>query len=285
MSEENKFKVELSVPGVSELGEVTAKSVALAKDFLDALIMPSARELGLFAQDKIRNWRFNNQIKMLVKTRDYCISHNIQPKTISPKLLVPLLEQASLEDDQYLQDKWANLLGNLVDSEQNIENHVFPYLLGQISRTEFEHLEEFVNNYDNKYFMYQKNERLEGLLGYIKSLEDNLILNQGKVLDETIKLSLEKIEMQKRRMAKLEKQQFQSEQMSVDNLLEFEIQNLVRLGIIKEVTKASSDAKPFRQSAIDKALNKFPGIEIKNTTTINLTELGFLLIKATRKKE
>ena len=34
--------------------------------------------------------------------------------------------------------EWAILLGNMVDSEQNIENHVFPYILSQISSNEFE---------------------------------------------------------------------------------------------------------------------------------------------------
>lgn len=64
---------------------------------------------------------------------------------ISPKLLTPLLEYASLEDNEKLQDKWATLLANMVDSDQNVENHVFPYLLSQVSIQEFELLEKTLN--------------------------------------------------------------------------------------------------------------------------------------------
>ena len=62
---------------------------------------------------------------------------NIPTKIISLKLLCPLLDYSALEEDEVLQDKWATLLGNMVDSEQNIENHVFPYILSQISKQNF----------------------------------------------------------------------------------------------------------------------------------------------------
>lgn len=117
------------------------KGIDLAKDFLDKLIIPSVEETGLLLRDKVTLWKFKNQVRTLNKAKEYCEKHNINPKTISLKLLCPLLDYSALEESEELQDKWAILLTNLVDSEQNIENHVFPYILSQISTNEFSIME------------------------------------------------------------------------------------------------------------------------------------------------
>lgn len=121
---------------------VVEKGIDLAKDFLGKLISPSVEETGLLIKDQISSWRFKNQIKVLNKAKDYCEKHNISPKQVSFKLICPLLEYASLEEEEILQDKWSILISNLVDSEQNIENHVFPYILSQLSLNEYEALEK-----------------------------------------------------------------------------------------------------------------------------------------------
>ena len=134
MAKKTNIPVSINIP-------VLEKSVEIAKDFIDKMISPSVEEVGLLFKDKVNIWRFKNHVKSINKTKDYCVKHNISPKVISLKLLYPLLEFASLEEDEELQDKWAILLGNMVDSEQNIQNHVFPYLLSQISKNEFEIVE------------------------------------------------------------------------------------------------------------------------------------------------
>jgi|SRR5690554_105733 len=125
------------------------KGVDLAKDFLDKLIAPAIQETGLLISDQISKFRFNNQLKMLTKSREKCIKAGIDPKTISFKILCPLLEGASFEEDEEMTEVWSSLLSNLVDSEQNIENHIFPYLLGQISKQEWIVLNE-------SYFEYKE---------------------------------------------------------------------------------------------------------------------------------
>ena len=113
------------------------KGIDLAKDFLEKLIIPTVEETGLLLKDKVTMWRFNNQVKMLIKAKESCEKYGIKPKTVSLKILCPLLDYSGLEENEILQDKWANLLTNMVDSTQNIENHVFPYLLSQVSVDEF----------------------------------------------------------------------------------------------------------------------------------------------------
>ena len=102
------------------------KGIDVVKDFVDKLITPPVEEFGLLLKDKVKSWRFSNQVNILLKAKKICEDKNINIKSISLKLLCPLLENASLEENDELQDKWAILLSNLVDSEQNIQNHVLP---------------------------------------------------------------------------------------------------------------------------------------------------------------
>jgi hypothetical protein len=118
------------------------KGLDLAKDFLGKLISPTIEEVGLLISDNIKFYRFKNQVNILLKARQYVSDKNISLKEIPIKILVPLLENASLEDNDDLQDKWAKMLTNMINSESNFQNQIFPYLLSQISLEEFESLKD-----------------------------------------------------------------------------------------------------------------------------------------------
>ena len=132
MNDESKeTKIDVSSTAVE-------KGIDIAKDFADKLVLPPIEELGLLVRDQISYWRFSNQVKILNKAKSIREKNNVSVKSIPPKLLCPYLDNASLEDDDDLQDKWATLLVNMVDSKQNIQNHVFPYILSQLSKDEFD---------------------------------------------------------------------------------------------------------------------------------------------------
>jgi len=123
------------------------KGLDLFKEVLGKVVIPPAEELGLLLKDQINYFRTRTAVSIWIKWNNYCEQHHITQKDVPLKLLVPILDNASLEEDEYLQNKWAVLLGNLVDSEQNIEGRVFPYLLSQISNNEFSYMQEFVNQH------------------------------------------------------------------------------------------------------------------------------------------
>ena len=118
------------------------KGLELAKDFLGKLIFPTIEEVGLLISDNIKFYRFKNQVRILLKAREYVEQKNIQITEIPIKILVPLLENASLEVNEDLQDKWAKMITNMANSEENFQNQIFPYLLSQISIQEFDELKE-----------------------------------------------------------------------------------------------------------------------------------------------
>lgn len=73
---------------------------------------------------------------MLSQAQQIAKDNNINLKQISLKILVPLLEFSSLEDDETLQDKWTNLFVNYIDSNEKYESTIFPFILNQLSSKE-----------------------------------------------------------------------------------------------------------------------------------------------------
>jgi hypothetical protein len=186
------------------------KGLELAKDFLGKLISPTIEEVGLLISDNTKFLRFKNQVKILLKAKEYVEKNNISLKEIPIKILVPLLEKASLEDDKKLQDKWSNMLVNMVDSETNFQNQIFPHILSQLSLGEYDTLKDILQKEKE---LAEKHEALATMR----------ILNDDKYFlkPETKKLKIE--------IDKIEQDGFW---LSIE---EFEVANIARLGLIRQL--------------------------------------------------
>lgn len=183
------------------------KGLELAKEFLGKLMGPSIDEMGLLISDNIKFYRFKNQIRILNKAQRYIEKKGIDSQEIPIKILVPLLENASLEEDTELQFKWANMIGNMADSETNIQNNVFPYILGQISNEEYQSLEE----------LYKKEEEHWQIWRTLNDKENKKI----ELTKDDYKLK-----------TKLKSNDDEGFLVSIE---EYELSNLIRLGLIKEL--------------------------------------------------
>ena len=285
------------------------KGIDLAKDFLDKLIIPSVEEAGLLLRDKVTFWKFKNQVRMLNKAKEYCDKHKINPKTISLKLLCPLLDYSALEESEELQDKWAILLTNMVDSKQNIENHVFPYILSQMSTNEFSVLE---NVFDDLVARRRKlNEELEQFKTDLPHIAENL---NKQILDLDRQIEEERARSKThwgREIWQLErkKDEFKNELKALDRkeiiyknwintpqsipseLKDFEISNLIRLGVVRYVQRPYANSQtleiPYeheRESHGTSYANVDLEIEIESEEDHVLTELGELFINACKLK-
>lgn len=288
------------------------KGLEIAKSFVDKLIMPSIEETGLLMKDHITMWRFKNQVKMLNRAKDYCEKHNIQPKKISLKVLTPLLEYSSLEEEEVMQDKWSILLSNLIDSEQNIENHVFPYILSQLSTDEFLPLERVYDNCvsrrlslipELKKFQKERIEKDEQIKKQITSLTKDIEekkLTQGKSWSTEIwELESKKNELE-RELRNLDNEEHKiqylikrDEVVSEDLFQDFEMSNLTRLGLIKEIREfyAESQTLEIPIETDDSYGNSRSyanvdlDIDMDSITEFILTELGELFFKACKEKK
>lgn len=291
---------------------ILEKGLDIAKSFLDKLIMPAIEETGLLLKDQVTMWKFKNQVKMLNKAKLHCEKNNISTKTISLKLLCPLLDYSALEEDEILQDKWAILLSNMVDSDQNIENHVFPYILSQLSSIEFLILEKVfkekvvrVSKITSELFEFKESrprieKELEQSIQEIdKKIQARKVATKKPYDDEIWELQKEKrnIESQqnslKHKEYSLNYQLRKPEIVPENSMKEFELSNVIRLGLVKEEKDFFANSQTL-EIPLDREdgyghsrsyANVDLDIEVESNTEYILTELGELFIGACNEKQ
>lgn len=294
-SDSNQRKIDITSTAVE-------KGIDVAKDFVDKLILPPAEELGLLIKDQISLWRFNNQVRILNKAKLVCEKNNISVKAIPPKLLCPYLEHASLEDDDELQDKWAILLMNMVDSQQNIQNHVFPYILSQLSRDEFKLLESVhiekvrrVTELESDLSVFLSNRpdaetRLKSEISEINQKLQSLFPERKQAYSAQameLRSSVREKERELRSIGykelMLRRQISAPEIIPENNIKEFEIANIIRLGLAKVIYEASAGPHSIEIPIGDRDSSYASvdfDIEIDTDTSTILTELGELFVDA-----
>ncbi len=94
------------------LAPVVKDASKAAFDLIKLVGGPAAEELGLFFRDKVREWRQDNAVRVAIKTQERLAKAGIAPKAIPARLLIPLIDGASTEDDPTLSDMWAGLLAS-----------------------------------------------------------------------------------------------------------------------------------------------------------------------------
>jgi len=124
------------------------KSLDLVKDFLQKLVGPSVDELGLLFSDNVKLWRLKNQIRNLEKVKKIVDEEKINIKQVNLKILIPYMEGVSLEDDDRLQEMWAKLFANYIDTTKNLTINVYPNILKQLSTNEVTILNFMKSNED-----------------------------------------------------------------------------------------------------------------------------------------
>ncbi len=82
---------------------------------------PLEQGMGIF-EDKLKYMRWERQVRLMQRADQLLRDSGLSSPTraIPLKLAVPLLEAASLEDDDYLQDLWARLLVNAANGASGV---------------------------------------------------------------------------------------------------------------------------------------------------------------------
>lgn len=150
------------------------EGINLPKQILDkteklisTIFGPAAKELGEFFADKIRYRRLKNQVTIFSKTAKLLDDNNLHASELKLKTLVPLIEKSSLEDDELLQNKWANLIANMCSTPETgfepklvktlsnlsaLEAQVMDYIYERFLQ---ERITRFEKSKDSKYLKYK----------------------------------------------------------------------------------------------------------------------------------
>jgi hypothetical protein len=127
---EEEQALELAKEGVKNLLEPV-------KDLLQRLLGPAATEIGLSWGDSFRVWRLKRVVRLLEEVRRVASDAGLDLKPVAPRLLFPILETASLQDDEDLHQRWVALLTNAASTE--LGNNMlpcFPDILRQLTSEE-----------------------------------------------------------------------------------------------------------------------------------------------------
>jgi hypothetical protein len=141
-STETSASTSNDILGIRPFGEATntivTKSIEAAENLLTLTCKPALAELGLMIHDKVRAWRLNNVARTLEKAKDKYefVDNQIQLKA-NPKVIINLVDGASIEENDELQDMWAGLFASSCTRNPNDdENLIYITILKQLTLSE-----------------------------------------------------------------------------------------------------------------------------------------------------
>ena len=107
-----------------------------------AIAGPASSELGLMLSDRVKAWRMNNLIRVSEKFDRICDERGLNRydlQSLSIDVGLPMLERASYEDDEELQEMWAKLMVSATSDTDPSEDsrdlyRTWTNILSQMSR-------------------------------------------------------------------------------------------------------------------------------------------------------
>jgi hypothetical protein len=90
----------------------TGAVAGASSEFVKKILGHAADDVWEWGRNKVRAYRAPNVNKVLEDAGKMLEDEGIEPQPVPPKILIPLLEGASLEDDEWMQKRWASLLAN-----------------------------------------------------------------------------------------------------------------------------------------------------------------------------
>lgn len=107
---------------IQEVAKTTGKAIDGAREaggFIAKFIQGSLEAgLGIF-EDKLKYMRWERQLRLMQRAEEFLKLSGMATPTrpVPMKLAIPILQGASLEEDDDLQDRWAALLVNAANAE------------------------------------------------------------------------------------------------------------------------------------------------------------------------
>lgn len=118
---------------------ILKKSTEAAGNFLSSVAGGAIGELNAMWADRVRQKRFERALDRLEGVAKRCEEAGIEsPREVALTVLVPWLENASLEEDPDLHEMWESLLANAADprEERKQTHRSFVRILKQIEAVE-----------------------------------------------------------------------------------------------------------------------------------------------------
>jgi hypothetical protein len=108
---------------LAALGDKVLDKTSVLGNFLHTVIGPGIEHLGGAFNDWARTYRYERALKLADRVEQIHRERHLKGKTvpIAPRLAIPLLDQATLENDETLGEMWAGLIANSTDPNRHVE--------------------------------------------------------------------------------------------------------------------------------------------------------------------
>jgi hypothetical protein len=146
------------------------KGLDLIKDVFESMLKPATDAIGQIIASPLQMIAFNRQINNLKKVEKNIREKGLTTKNINSKVLFPYLQGIALEENEKLQDMYANLITNYIDANKNLTITVYPSILQQLSTHEVVLLEYVLNQ--RGYVMFTGNDDIE-----VKNVSHAMVAN------------------------------------------------------------------------------------------------------------
>lgn len=113
MNPQEEQAVELAKEGVRNL-------LSPVTDVLNKLLGPAASEIGLSWGDSLRVWRLKRAVRLFGDVRRTASKANLDLKPVAPRLLFPILDAATLNENEDLHTRWVALLTNAATTDNEV---------------------------------------------------------------------------------------------------------------------------------------------------------------------
>lgn len=171
MNMNNDDKIQIGVKVSAEDKTVTAGiqgNQEAVNNFFNGIVPDFIKDGVGILSDQMKLWRWSNQIEIIKKAQAKIESSGLVKRQIPLKVLVPIIQNSSLEEDSNMQDKWANLLANAATGNVEVSPN-YAAILNELSPVEVSILERIYDEV-NKELDYEKRKALQFDASKLKSM-------------------------------------------------------------------------------------------------------------------
>ncbi|EKE15901.1 MAG: hypothetical protein ACD_11C00078G0002 [uncultured bacterium] len=160
---------------------------AIAK-FLSGIVPDFVKDGVGILSDQVKLWRWSNQISIIKKAQAKIETSGLTKKQIPLKVLVPIIQNSSLEQEENMQDKWANMLANAVTGNVEVSPN-YAAILNELSPIEVAILDKIYQEV-NKEADYQKRKALQFDAAKLKSILNVTEEKMDLIIENLFRLNL-----------------------------------------------------------------------------------------------
>ena len=109
-----------------EVAKATSKGIDAGRElggFFARFIGGPIEQASDIVEDKLRYLRWERQVRLMKRAEEFLEQQGLQAPTrsVPMKVAIPILEAASMEENDELQDIWARLLVNAADADSGAD--------------------------------------------------------------------------------------------------------------------------------------------------------------------